>query len=153
MTYIHIHRLAEATGWWEETVDCTQQLVVSDDVILVLRTTLLQSTYGVTLQVSSSVFRFEGFCTGKKLRQMLWSCKKMEQKKISESVGLPILLLLHAKTFQYAEEIIRCHCTTQKLSSVVLLTLWWMQLKKFKTKIAKFQPRYHTLYVRENRGN
>ena len=71
MTYIHIHRLAEATGWWEETVDCTQQLVVSDDVILVLRTTLLQSTYGVTLQVSSSVFRFEGFCTGKKLRQML----------------------------------------------------------------------------------
>ncbi len=31
MTYIHIHRPAEATGWWEERVDCTQKLVVSDD--------------------------------------------------------------------------------------------------------------------------
>ena len=31
MTYIHIHRPAEATGWWGERVDCTQQLVVSDD--------------------------------------------------------------------------------------------------------------------------
>ncbi len=32
MTYIHINRPAEATGCWEERVDCTQQLVVSDDV-------------------------------------------------------------------------------------------------------------------------
>ncbi len=35
MTYIHIHRPAEATGWWEERVDCTQQLVVSDNELLV----------------------------------------------------------------------------------------------------------------------
>ncbi len=36
MTYIHIHWPAEATGWWEERVDCTQQLVVSDDELTVV---------------------------------------------------------------------------------------------------------------------
>ncbi len=35
MTYIHTHRPAEATGWWEERVDCTQQLVVSDDGFII----------------------------------------------------------------------------------------------------------------------